>query len=283
MRDLQCEPEHFTSRIIFMSVYNDIVWWAKGTKKDVNTIHKTVANYARRFPRGDWSFWAWIRREITELTLTNPTDHGIKLQRTWWQIFQGPVIQNSSLQCLWERRTTKQKEGKRSQCTSMVVKKTSSCFSAQWFLRTQLCVLGAIADLCNELPKDLRAPGQPAAPWSFGKDGISTDLSISENSTICTAAEKPGARIPTKIEQLSEDQRISKLYSDAGLKLVETGQYFFSLDTEEGQEMQHFMPRVHDASKREEDSCERMERKQCCGSKKWSWLIQWMIQNLRYL
>ena len=42
-----------------------------------------------------------------------------------------------------------------------------------------------------------------------------------------------------KFAQLSEDQKLSKLCCDAGLKLVETGQYFFSLDTEEGQEMQH--------------------------------------------
>ena len=42
-----------------------------------------------------------------------------------------------------------------------------------------------------------------------------------------------------KFEQLSEDQKLSKLCSDACLKLVATGQYFFSLDTEEGQQMQH--------------------------------------------
>ena len=29
MRDLQCEPEHFKDRIIFMSMYNDIEWKAK--------------------------------------------------------------------------------------------------------------------------------------------------------------------------------------------------------------------------------------------------------------
>ena len=42
-----------------------------------------------------------------------------------------------------------------------------------------------------------------------------------------------------KIEQLSEDQKLSKLCSDAGLKLIEREQYFFSLVTEEGQQMQH--------------------------------------------
>ena len=42
-----------------------------------------------------------------------------------------------------------------------------------------------------------------------------------------------------KFEPLAEDQKLSKLCSDAGLKLVERGQYFKTLDTEEGQEMQH--------------------------------------------
>ena len=42
-----------------------------------------------------------------------------------------------------------------------------------------------------------------------------------------------------KFEQLSEDQKLSKLRSDAGLKFVEQGQYFYTLETKEGQEMQH--------------------------------------------
>ena len=33
MRDLQCELEHFKDKIIFMSVYNDNVWQAKGNKE----------------------------------------------------------------------------------------------------------------------------------------------------------------------------------------------------------------------------------------------------------
>ena len=42
-----------------------------------------------------------------------------------------------------------------------------------------------------------------------------------------------------KFEKLSEDQKLSKLCSAAGVKLVEQGQYFYTLDTEEGQQMQH--------------------------------------------
>ena len=36
-----------------------------------------------------------------------------------------------------------------------------------------------------------------------------------------------------------EDQKLSKVCSDAGLKLVEREQYFYTLETEEGQQMQH--------------------------------------------
>ena len=54
-----------------MSMYNDIEWKAKGNKGQCEYNSQTVANYARKFPRGHWSF----------LTLTSPTDYGINLQR----------------------------------------------------------------------------------------------------------------------------------------------------------------------------------------------------------
>ena len=42
-----------------------------------------------------------------------------------------------------------------------------------------------------------------------------------------------------RFEQLSDDQKLSKQSSDAGLRIVERGQYFFTLDTEERHRMQH--------------------------------------------
>ena len=47
----------------------------------------------------------------------------------------------------------------------------------------QLSIHGAIADLCDEVPKGIRAPGIPAAPEHLEKMEIPTDLSIAENST----------------------------------------------------------------------------------------------------
>ena len=55
MGELQREPENFTSRIIFTSMFNDIAWDAKGNEFCENKS-KTIKKYARRFPRGHWSF-----------------------------------------------------------------------------------------------------------------------------------------------------------------------------------------------------------------------------------
>ena len=112
------------------------------------------------------------------------------------------------------------------------------------FLRTvisanQLSVYGAAADLCDEVPKNIRAPGKLAAPQHLEKVEIPTVLSKAENSTNEQQWVNLRQEYEQKIEHLSEDKILPKLCSDAGLKLVETGQYFYTLDTEEGLQMQH--------------------------------------------
>ena len=56
MRELQCEQENFTGMIIFMSMFNDIVWDLKGNNETCENNSKTIQKYARRFPRGHLSF-----------------------------------------------------------------------------------------------------------------------------------------------------------------------------------------------------------------------------------
>ena len=55
-KDLQCESEQVNDRIIFMSMYNGIVWREEGNTEKCVTNSVTLAKYARRFPRGRWSF-----------------------------------------------------------------------------------------------------------------------------------------------------------------------------------------------------------------------------------
>ena len=47
MTDLQCELENFKGRIIFTSMFNDIVWDAKGNKEQCEYNSQAVAEYAR--------------------------------------------------------------------------------------------------------------------------------------------------------------------------------------------------------------------------------------------
>ena len=52
-----------------------------------------------------------------------------------------------------------------------------------------------------------------------------------------------------KFEQLSEDQKLSILCSEAGLKLVEKDStFFFTLETEKKKRDATFMPRIHKPS-----------------------------------
>ena len=57
MRELQCEPDNVTGRIIFMSMFNDIVWDAKVNDELCVNNSKTSKEYAERSPRGHWSFF----------------------------------------------------------------------------------------------------------------------------------------------------------------------------------------------------------------------------------
>ena len=56
MTELQCEPEQFKGRIIFMSMYSYIVWGERGDTEKCEMNSVTVANNARRFLLGRWSF-----------------------------------------------------------------------------------------------------------------------------------------------------------------------------------------------------------------------------------
>ena len=85
----------------------------------------------------------------------------------------------------------------------------------------QLSVYGATADLCNELPEDLRAPGKLAAPDHLETMEIPSRPAIAETHTNAQQRGNLVQEYERKFEHMSEDQKLFKLCSDAGLKLVE--------------------------------------------------------------
>ena len=56
MKSKQCEPEHFNGRIIFMSMFHDIVLGENGNTEECIQNSIKVSKCARRFPCGRWSF-----------------------------------------------------------------------------------------------------------------------------------------------------------------------------------------------------------------------------------
>ena len=53
---MSIQPEDFTGRIIFMSMFHDISWRSKGNKQEWELSASLVSFYAKRFSPGRWSF-----------------------------------------------------------------------------------------------------------------------------------------------------------------------------------------------------------------------------------
>ena len=49
------EPQDFTGRIIFMSMFNDISWGSKDNEQECNAHADLVSLYAKSFSAGQWS------------------------------------------------------------------------------------------------------------------------------------------------------------------------------------------------------------------------------------
>ena len=49
-------PAQFQGRIIFMSMFNDIIWWTTDNEKECESSAQLVSLHAKRFSPGRWSF-----------------------------------------------------------------------------------------------------------------------------------------------------------------------------------------------------------------------------------
>ena len=90
---------------------------------------------------------------------------------------------------------------------------------------SQLSINGAVADMIEELPVGQRAPGKPAASGQLDKQEIFTQPPLAE---VQANEDRQGNLLQgyeQRFEKLSEDQKLSKLCSETGLRLVEIGQF----------------------------------------------------------
>ena len=111
----------------------------------------------------------------------------------------------------------------------------------------QLSLYGAVADMIAEIPVGRRAPGKPVASGQLDKQEILTQPPLAE---LQANEERQGNLLQEyeeRFEKMSEDQKLSRLCSEAGLRFVKS----------------IFMQRIHVASRSKRNSYKRMDPKQC--------------------
>ena len=103
--------------------------------------------------------------------------------------------------------------------------------------------------MCREVSKDTMASGKLEAHDPLESTEIFTEPPSADNRTDEQRRRNLLQEYEQQFEQLSDNQKLSKLCSDAGLKTVERGQYFITLDTEGRTERNGtFVPRIFAAS-----------------------------------
>ena len=104
MGGLQCDPADFKGRIIFMSMFNDIVWDAKGKGKlcESNSKKKELKDTLQDFFAVVGLSWDLAqKRSGTPRTRANQTDAGIGLLRKSCKISKDLVTQFSVVPVPW--------------------------------------------------------------------------------------------------------------------------------------------------------------------------------------
>ena len=195
-RDLQCEPEHFKDRIIFMSMYNDIAWGGQGNTERCEYHSQTVAEYARKCPRGHRSFLGLGSEKKWYGTYTDkPVGSWDRMAEDMMLNFSDsghPMFRASSAFESGELRS--KGHGKTLVLFSTVAMKTSSCFSALQFLQISSVSTEQQQIYATNYPK-IFGLRKPATLYHLETTEIPTGPSIAENSYQYTATAKPGARI----------------------------------------------------------------------------------------
>ena len=109
--------------------------------------------------------------------------------------------------------------------------------------------------MCKELSNDSEVAGKPAANEDLESMEIPTELATADPHTNARLEGNLLRDYEHKFEQLPEDQKLSKLCCDAGLKILEKGQFYITLDEEEGPDemknlcREYTLPRSEEASR----------------------------------
>ena len=252
-------PENFTGRIIFMSMFNDIIsCGSKDDKKEYEADAQLVSLYAKKFGAGQWSFLGpgsekkWY--SISEDSPPGEWDKIAELMMLKFCESGHPVFRAASP---LSRGQLKSKGGGK-----LSIHYCADLETIQTVFRTiislnQLSLYGAVAEMCKEYETFHDRTGQPVvggqSSSSFVPSVIKTEMPLDCDDLAHKdlLLQQYGERI----EKLSQQDKLSKFCMDAGfLNVVEIGQYFMTKDTAEFSQFyaaacrEYTLPRDEEAS-----------------------------------
>ena len=132
---LSVQPENFTGRIIFMSMFNDISWWSKDNEKECELSAKLVSICAKRFSSGRWSFLGPDQTKNGFLFMkANHKKIGTESQSWWWSNSAKADSQSSDPRVHNPVECSKAKVVENYQYTSALMRRRLKQFFAQLFL-----------------------------------------------------------------------------------------------------------------------------------------------------
>ena len=208
-----------------MSMYNDIVWGERGNTEKCVMNSVTVANYARRFLLGRWSLLGLGSEKKYETCSDKPDgDWDETAARVMLNFAESGHTRIRATSALERGILRSRDKGKKS------IHFNGSEETIELILRTITSVnqlsINAVADLCKEQSKDSEVAGKFAAKEDLESVEIPTELLIADPHTNAELQGNLLQDYEQKFEQLPEDQKLSKLCCDAGLLMVEKGQFF---------------------------------------------------------
>ena len=247
MTELQCEPENFIGRIIFMSMFNDTVWDAKGNDESCVNNSKTIEKYARRLPRGHGSFLGsgsekkWYGLQARWILESNCRENAADFRR------------NRSSGIPWHRALERgdfleAKEEERHQYTSMAVHSILSCFS-----RLSSPSIRSISSeqlrICLKKYQWVRELRGNRCTRSTGETRNSYTTSSCRNASQWRATGKPAARIRATIWKIVRRPEVIQTMLRSRFEIFRSWTIILCFSVTKRKRKSIFMPRVYVASR----------------------------------
>ena len=231
------DPDEFQGRVIFMSMFNDIIWGTEDNERECIANAALVSSLAKRFPAGRWSFLGpGSEKKLYSTYNERPRGEWDKVAELMMIKFREsghPLFRATSP---LSRGTLKSKGGGRISIHFCADGETIETVFRTIISVNQLSIYGAVSDVCEEY---VPVKQERERPVLAGQSDA-----LFEPAKLLIMAPRPSIEIPAqenllqkykeRVERLPQQDRVLKICTDAGfLKTVDVGQYFMTKHTDE--------------------------------------------------